>query len=89
MELIFGTLDAKDQRETERWLARCRVTWIEPDFCERAYQVLATAHLGNAIGVIDALVAEVAISLGLSLYTFNQKHFDVVSGLKTIRPYTR
>ena len=89
MEVIGGTRDSKDLRDTERWVAACKVVWIEPSLCERAYQTLAQVHLRNAIGVLDILIAQVAISLRLPLHTLNQKHFDVVPGLTTVRPYTR
>jgi predicted nucleic acid-binding protein len=65
------------------------MVWLEPELCQTAYQVLPAVHLRNAIDPVDLLIAQVAISLDLPLYTFNQKHFDVVPGLKTIRPYTR
>ena len=89
MELIWGTRDTQDQRETERWLSQFQIAWIEPTQCQQAYQTLNAVHLRNAIDTLDMLIAYVAISLDLPLYTFNQKHFDVVPGLKTIRPYTR
>ena len=89
MEVIWGTRDARDQRETERWLAQFQMVWLEPELCHRAYQTLVAVHLRNAIDTLDLLVAQVAMSLDRPLCTFNQKHFDVVPGLKTIRPYRR
>jgi len=89
MKVIWGTRDAKDQLRTEKWLSACKVVCLEPALCESAYRSLLEVHLKNAIGVLDLLVAQIAISLNLPLYTFNQKHFDVVPALKTIRPYVR
>ena len=89
MEIIWGTRDASDQKRTEQWLSDCNIVWLEPDLCNLALQALSKVHLKNAIGVLDLLVAQVAISMDLPLHTFNQKHFDVVSELKTIRPYVR
>ena len=89
MEVIAGTRDATDQQQTERWVSECGIVWLEPGLCASAYRALLNVHLRNAIGVLDVLVAQVALSLDLPLLTFNQKHFDVLPALKTIRPYTR
>src|SRR5205814_1542850 len=70
-ELIYGCVDTIDQRNTERWLSRCRIVWLEPRRCDTAFRSLLRVHLGNAIGVLDSLIGQVAISLGLPLYTFN------------------
>jgi predicted nucleic acid-binding protein len=89
MELVMGTKDKKDLHDTRKWLSRCRIVWIQPGACQTAYQRLMDVHLGNALSVLDALIAQVAISLDLPLYTFNQKHFNAIRQLKTIRPYNR
>jgi predicted nucleic acid-binding protein len=89
MEIIWGARGAQDQRQTEQWLSICNIVWLEPSLCEQAYRTLLDVHLKNAIGVLDLLVAQVAVSLNLPLHTFNQKHFDAVIGLATIRPYER
>ncbi|HEX3356507.1 MAG TPA: PIN domain-containing protein [Tepidisphaeraceae bacterium] len=89
MEVIWGTRDAGDQRQTEQWLSACKIVWLEPSLCESAYRTLVSVHLKNAVSVLDLLVAQVAISMNLPLHTFNQKHFDIVPDLQTIRPYAR
>lgn len=89
MEIIWGTRDAQDQRNTERWLSQFQIVCLEPNLAQAAYETLIAVHLRNAIDGIDSMVAQVAISLGEPLCTFNQKHFNIVPGLKTIRPYTR
>ena len=89
MEVIWGTRDTVDQRQTERWLSVGQIVWLEPALCQAAYRILMDVHLKNAIGVLDMLVAQVALSFDLILHTFNQKHLNAVPGLKTIRPYTR
>ena len=89
LELIWGTKDTKDQRTTENWLADCKIVWLEPEVYEQAYRLLVSLHLKNAIGVFDVLIAQVAISLDVPLHTFNQKHYNAVPGLRTVRPYVR
>jgi len=45
--------------------------------------------LSYNIGLLDALIAETAISENAELATFNVKHYSVIKGLKTIRPYEK
>lgn len=89
MEIIWGTRDSQEQERTEQWLADCSIVWLRPALCERAFDTLLNVHLKNAIGAFDLLIAQVAISANVVLYSFNQKHLNVVPGLRTIRPYTR
>lgn len=89
MELIFGSQNGTEQQQTEKWLARCRVAWLDATGSEEAITAFRKYHLGNAIGVLDMLIAQVAISLQVPLHTFNQKHFNTITELHTVRPYAR
>jgi tRNA(fMet)-specific endonuclease VapC len=89
MEVVVGTKDGDDLEHAQRWLARCDIVWLDPLLSAEALKKLSQYHLQNAIGVLDVLIAQVAISLKSPLYTFNQKHFSVVADLETIRPYSR
>ena len=51
--------------------------------------VCARLSLSHGLGIIDALIAECAIGLGVPLCTFNVRHFSAVPGLVTERPYAR
>lgn len=89
MELIFGTKDERDQRRTETWMRTFRIVWLSGRQCEQADRLLRSAHLKNAIGVLDAMIAQTALVLKLPLHTFNLKHFNVVPNLKTVQPFLR
>jgi predicted nucleic acid-binding protein len=39
--------------------------------------------------MIDVLIGHIALELEVPLYTFNQKHYRVISRLTVIQPYTR
>jgi predicted nucleic acid-binding protein len=39
--------------------------------------------------LLDALIAETAISVDAKLATFNAKHYSVLKELKTIQPYEK
>jgi predicted nucleic acid-binding protein len=48
-----------------------------------------TYHLSNSRGLLDALIASCAVGRGLTLCTFNVKHYRVVPNLLTAQPYAR
>jgi len=39
--------------------------------------------------LLDALIAQTAISLDAELATFNVKHYSVLKELKTLQPYEK
>jgi predicted nucleic acid-binding protein len=45
--------------------------------------------LSHGVGVLDCLIAAIAIRLGNPFYTFNLKHFQVMPGLDVQAPYVR
>jgi len=54
-----------------------------------ALEIFANYNLSHNLGLIDALIGQKSISLGLPLHTFNVKHYAVIPGLITIQPYKR
>jgi len=89
MELIQGTQNAHEQKQLEKVLDGYPLYWAEPQDCDRALQSFATHHLSQKIGLLDALIAETAISVDAELATFNIKHYRVLKELKTIQPYRK
>ena len=88
-ELIDGTESSADLRATRKLMQRLDVHWLSAAHCEVAMATFQSVHLGNAIGIVDMLIAQTAISLGVPLHTFNTKHYAAVPDLQTIQPYTR
>jgi hypothetical protein len=39
--------------------------------------------------MIEALVGQMAVALGLPLHTFNQKHYAAIPGVTTVQPYAK
>jgi len=89
MELIEGCKSKRDLDVTMKALAPMEVHWPDSEQCSRALADFARYHLSNKLGYTDALIGELAVGLGTVLYTFNEKHFSLIPGLKTQRPYAK
>lgn len=89
MELLQGCRNKEEQENVEKALRTYAVVWPSPEVCEQALSVFASSHLSHGIGLLDALIGQMAVSLHLPLYTFNQKHYAAVPGLKTVQPYEK
>jgi predicted nucleic acid-binding protein len=57
--------------------------------CMRAYGDFSAHHLSSGIGLLDALIAEIAVGLGVKLATFNGGHYRAVAALEVLQPYER
>ncbi len=87
MELLQGCRNKAEQQRVEQFCRPYTLCWpTEPD-SQRALRDFAAFHLTSSLGLLDALIAHVAIGLNEPLATFNVKHYGVVAGLTTIQPY--
>jgi predicted nucleic acid-binding protein len=57
--------------------------------CYRALDVFAQHHLSHNVGLLDALIGQTAIALGVPLCTFNHRHCQFIPGLQTTQPYEK
>jgi predicted nucleic acid-binding protein len=89
MELVQGCRNRAERSKVERLLRRHRLFWPTPHDCERAYSIFSRHHLSHGIGILDALIAATAVGLGVTLVTFNQKHYNVIGSLQVQSPYSR
>jgi predicted nucleic acid-binding protein len=89
LELYQGCRDKREVTALQKELAPFAILWPSDAACDTALTHYAKAHLTNALGLLDALIAATALTYSVSLHTFNQKHFAAVPGLQTIQPYTR
>ncbi|MBL8867381.1 MAG: PIN domain-containing protein [Planctomycetia bacterium] len=89
MELIQGAQDAKQVRTVLQLVAPLPMVWpTETDF-SRALADFTSFHLSHNLGLLDAIIAACAVGLSAELCTFNDKHYRIVPGLKTLRPYSK
>ena len=89
MELIQGCQNAREQKQLEKALAEYQLYWPTEEDCNRALASFSGHHLSDNIGLLDALIAEIAIGTNSELATFNVKHYRVLRGLKSIQPYEK
>jgi len=89
MELLQGCRNRREQKRAESVLRSYTLYWPSREDCARAFDDFTAYYLSHNLGILDALIAETAAGLGVQLATFNEKHYGVVSTLRTILPYTR
>lgn len=89
MELIQGCRNKMEQEKLQRELATYGVVWPVPADCDEALDVFTEYRLSDNAGLLDVLIGQTAVALGVSLYTFNQKHYRFIPGLQTVQPYEK
>lgn len=89
MELIQGCKNKIEQHKVKRALEPYDVVWPSPETCDKALAVFSDHHLSRGIGILDAIIGQMATDLGLALHTFNQKHYVAVPNLRTVQPYSK
>jgi predicted nucleic acid-binding protein len=86
MELVMGCQNREDLRRVERFLSSFAVAWPEASEFAAAYELLVAHRLSSGLNIPDCLIAATALTRAARLYTFNVKHFRVVSGLDVQQP---
>ena len=89
MELMQGCRNKQEQEKMEVDLAAYSVAWPSPTTCDAALAAFASYHLSHGLGILDALIGQMAVALHMPLHTFNQKHYLAMPHLTTIQPYEK
>ncbi len=89
MELVQDSHNTQQVRKALQLVAPLPVIWATEVDCARALSDFTTYHLSNRLGLLDALIAACAVGQGLTLCTFNVKHYRVVPNLVMAQPYAR
>jgi predicted nucleic acid-binding protein len=89
MELIQGCADKRELAALQKFITPFPMLWPSPQVADDALAVYAGGRLSHNIGILDALIGQLAVSLGTPLHTFNEKHFTAVPHLRTVQPYPR
>ena len=89
MELIQGCRNKAEQQTLQRELATYGAVWPAPADCDEALEIFTTYHLSHGAGLLDTLIGQTAVALGIPLHTFNQKHYQFIPHLQTVQPYRK
>lgn len=89
MELVQGCRTRKEAHALGRQFASAAIVWRDEETCNRALETYRACRFSHGTGMLDCLVGELAVALGLPLHTFNQKHYSGIGGLTTVQPYQR
>ena len=87
MELIQGCRTKAEQKRLQKALAPYRVVWPQPEVCDAALNAFSRFYLSHGLGIMDALIGQLAVALDVPLCSFNQKHYGAIPGLRTMQPY--
>ena len=85
----WGCLNQGDLQRTQKFLNAFEVAWPTAAEFEQAHGLLAKHRLSSGLSIPDYLIAAMALSRSARVYTFNLKHFQVITGLDAQTPYTR
>lgn len=89
MELIQGCKTKVEQERLKRNLGDYKIIWLSPEDCNRSLDIFIQYHLSHSAGLLDVLVGQTAVTLGVPLYTFNKKHYQFIPNLETLQPYMK
>jgi predicted nucleic acid-binding protein len=89
MELIQGCRNRAEQDRLQRAVDPYGVAWPTPEHCNKALDAFTIYHLSHNAGMLDVLIGQTALAMGLPLHTFNQRHYRFIEGLTTIQPYKK
>jgi len=89
MEILQGARNKREQQALIRELRRFQVIHLEHGDSERALAWFEAFYLSHSLGIMDCLIASVAVRLGKPLYTFNLKHYRPIRELNAQMPYHR
>lgn len=89
MELMEGCEDKRTMQRLQKRIALYRVYWPPERDSKRALDTFAQGWLSHHLDILDTLIGECVVGLGVPLCTFNVRHFRAVAGLTTEQPYER
>ena len=89
MELVQGCTSRAELDALEQRISGAMIVWPDPQTCDGALAAYARSRFSHGLGLLDALVGQLAVSLDQPLHTFNQRHYASIRGLKTVQPYAR
>ncbi len=89
LELLEGCRDKAAQERVLKLTEGCRIEWLSEEAFSRAVGLFVCYRLSHGLDMIDVLIAQTALELGVPLAGFNEKHYGCVPDLVVSAPYSR
>jgi predicted nucleic acid-binding protein len=89
MELIQGCKNRAEQDRLQNTLALYGIVWLSSADCDQALDTFKQYHLSHNAGLLDVLIGQTAVALGVPLHTFNQRHYQFIPKVQTTQPYNK
>ena len=87
MELIVGCRNKAELTRVRQFLQQVSIVPIGPSASQTAYQLMDSYFLSHGLLIADSLIAATAMERGLTLYTKNTRHLQMIPRLTAVRPY--
>jgi predicted nucleic acid-binding protein len=87
MELVAGCRNATELARVQEFLASVTVLPVTEAVSTRALQFMESYFLSHGLNIPDALIAATAGEYGITLYTRDFRHFQMIPALTIHRPY--
>ncbi len=88
MEVVLGTRNKIEQENAIKLLALYPVVYSTVVDSQWAMTEFEKLHLSNQVEIMDCFIAAICNRTGLPIYSRNQKHLGIFSGVVVISPYT-
>jgi len=87
MELVAGCRNGRELINLQQFLRQITVVQTMAATSDRAFVLMQSWFLSHGLQIADALIAATAIENGLTLFTRNIRHFQMIPGLTVVKPY--
>ena len=82
MELLFGATNKTEINQIDKLTKRFGLLLVNDKITEKAMELMKTYRLSHGLAIPDALIAATAIITELEFFTYNQRDFKFITGLK-------
>lgn len=86
IECLQGSISNSDKRRIKHSLQSLEFYPLTNDIARKAIELIEAYSNSHGLLLADALIAATALEYGLTLITYNTKHFQFVKGLKLLKP---
>lgn len=87
LELLIGCRNRAELQRVEEFVERFEIRNLSATIGETAVDLVRQYRLSHGLLLADAMIAATALTNNETLYTKNIRHFQMIPGLRIIRPY--